>query len=80
MDPAMINLLTEKALDAKKNSYSPYSKFRVGCALLTESGEIFTGCNVENATLSLTICAERTAIVKAISEGHRNFKAIAVAT
>ena len=73
-------VLVSKALEAKTNSYSPYSKFRVGCSLLTEDDTIFTGCNVENASYGLTICAERTAICKAVSEGHKKFKAIAVST
>jgi len=70
--------LIELALKAKEKAYVPYSKFRVGAALLTESGEIFTGCNVENASYGLTNCAERTAVFKAVSEGHTRFKAIAV--
>ena len=65
---------------AKEFSYSPYSKFRVGAALLTESGDIITGCNVENVSYGLAICAERTALVKAVSEGHKKFKAIAITT
>ena len=63
---------------ARKASYSPYSGFSVGAALLTKSGKIFTGCNIENATFSPTICAERTAFAKAISEGEREFEAIAI--
>lgn len=70
--------LQHAARHAKKHSYSPYSKFRVGAALLTTSGKIYSGCNVEISTYALTICAERNAIFKAISEGDRNFKAIAV--
>ncbi|XP_070552831.1 cytidine deaminase-like isoform X1 [Ptychodera flava] len=66
--------------EAKDRAYCPYSNFRVGCALITERGEMFTGCNVENASYGLTICAERTVITKAVSEGHRKFKAIAVGT
>lgn len=72
--------LVKRAQSAKKHSYSPYSRFRVGAALLTRSGKIITGCNVENSSYGLTICAERTAIFKAISEGHKSFKAIAIAT
>ncbi len=71
--------LLKLAEDAKKYSYSPYSGFRVGAALLTGDGKIFTGTNVENAAYGATICAERVAMVKAISEGHRKFLAIAVA-
>ena len=70
--------LVAAALEGSKNAYIPYSQFRVGAALLTESGEIYTGCNVENAGYSPTICAERTAFVKAISEGHQQFTAVAV--
>eukprot|EP00128_Syssomonas_multiformis_P010346 Colp12_sorted_trinity150504_noHs@11097 len=65
---------------AKKMSYSPYSKFRVGAALLTTEGKVFTGCNVENSSYGLCLCAERTAIVKAVSEGVREFRAIAIAS
>ena len=67
-----------KAIEAAKNSYSPYSKFKVGAALLTKDNEIFLGCNIENSSFSLTNCAERTAIFKAISEGKKDFKAIAI--
>ncbi|KAB5546621.1 hypothetical protein PHYPO_G00074150 [Pangasianodon hypophthalmus] len=66
--------------EAKQFAYSPYSKFRVGAALLTHDGRVFTGCNVENACLALGVCAERVAISKAVSEGHREFKAIAIAS
>ncbi|XP_059169425.1 cytidine deaminase-like [Physella acuta] len=72
--------LVKKSSEAKKHSYSPYSKFRVGAAVMTTEGKIFTGCNVENASYGLSICAERTAIVKAVSEGCKEIKAIAVAT
>ena len=70
--------LVKDAIAAKKRAYAPYSRFRVGAALLSTSGRIYAGCNVEISTYALTICAERTAIFKAISEGDRNFKAIAV--
>jgi cytidine deaminase len=63
-----------------KRAYAPYSGFRVGSALLTPSGKVFTGCNIENSSYSLTLCAERTAIFKALSEGHRRFTVIAIAT
>lgn len=71
-------LLMQKAQEARSFSYSPYSHFRVGAALLTKSGKIYTGCNVENAGYSATNCAERTAIFKAVSEGERDFIAIAI--
>jgi len=66
------------AVKAKDMSYSPYSKFKVGAALLCEDGSVFTGCNVENISYGGTICAERTAFVKAISEGKRHFLKIAI--
>ena len=71
--------LYEIAAEAVKNSYSPYSNFKVGAAIMTETGEIFTGVNVENASYGACICAERTAACKAVSEGFRNFRAIAIA-
>lgn len=71
--------LIKSALEARKKSYSPYSGYQVGAALLTAELRIYTGCNVENAAYSPGICAERTAIYKAVSEGRRKFKAIAVA-
>lgn len=61
-----------------KSAYAPYSHFRVGAALLTESGEIYTGCNIENAAYSCTVCAERTAFLSAVRDGHRKFTKIAV--
>lgn len=70
--------LIRKATEAMENSYSPYSSFPVGAALLVEDGEIFTGTNVENASLGLSICAERAAIVSAVTKGHRKFEAIAI--
>ena len=70
--------LIKEAMDAREKSYSPYSKFKVGAALLAENGKIFTGCNIENASYSPTNCAERTAIFKAVSEGVKDFLAIAV--
>jgi len=71
--------LVEAALAAREHAHAPFSKFRVGAALEDEYGRIFTGCNVENATYGLTICAERVAVFKAISEGARKFTRIAVA-
>ncbi|NLC76778.1 MAG: cytidine deaminase [Clostridia bacterium] len=70
--------LLEEAKKASAAAYAPYSRFSVGAALLTASGEIFTGCNVENASYGLTICAERVAVTKAVSAGFREFEAIAV--
>lgn len=67
-----------KALEVRKNAYAPFSGFKVGAALLTDDGSIYTGVNIENSSYGATICAERTAFVKAISEGHRGFKALAV--
>jgi cytidine deaminase len=72
--------LIQIALEARKNAYVPYSHYPVGAALLTESGKIFIGTNIENAAFSVTICAERTAIFKAVSEGERDLQAIAVVT
>ena len=76
--------MTDKELLAfaekmQRKAYAPYSDFPVGAALLCEDGTVFTGCNVENAAFGACICAEQTAIVKAVSEGHRNFRKIAIA-
>ena len=71
-------ILIAKAVEAMENAYAPYSSFKVGAALLSKSGRVFTGCNIENASYSPTCCAERTAFFKAISEGEREFTAIAV--
>jgi len=70
--------LIQVAFRALKNSYSPYSKFRVGAALLTSSGVVFYGTNVENASYGLSMCAERVAVFKAVSEGHTSFVRMAV--
>ena len=70
--------LIKAAHAARDNSYSPYSGFKVGAALLCKSGKVYTGCNIENAAFSATVCAERTALFKAVSEGEREFTAIAV--
>ena len=71
--------LIELAVQARKRAYCPYSNFPVGAALLAKDGRIFTGCNVENASFGLTVCAERVALLKAVSEGAREFVAIAIA-
>jgi len=71
--------LYEEAVKAKEFAYSPYYKFRVGSALLTSAGKVYTGCNIETAA-GVTICAERVAVAKAISEGDKNFVAIAIAS
>jgi cytidine deaminase len=72
--------LVSLAAEARKKAHAPYSNFAVGAALLAKSGRVYTGCNVENASYSLTICAERAAVFKAVSEGEREFEAIAVVT
>ncbi|KAI8886359.1 cytidine deaminase [Backusella circina FSU 941] len=74
------NKLFQLAQQAKEKAYCPYSNFRVGAAILTQNGYYFQGCNVENASSGATICAERTAIVKAVSEGHQNIIAMACST
>lgn len=74
----MISRLIDRAIEGMSYAYTPYSGFRVGVALLTESGEIYTGCNIENAAYTPTNCAERTAFFKAVSEGERNFAAICI--
>ena len=71
-------ILIKQAIDAREMSYSPYSKFKVGAALLSDDGNVFTGCNIENASYTPTNCAERTAVFKAVSQGVKKFKAIAV--
>ena len=70
--------LIEMAEEAMKNAYAPYSSFSVGAAVLTDDGSVYTGCNIENSSYGATICAERTAIVKAVSEGKRKFEKIAI--
>lgn len=78
MTEQKIQNLIERAIVAREKTYSPYSHFGVGAALLCEDGRIYEGCNIENASYGLTNCAERTAIFKAVSEGHTKFKALAV--
>lgn len=72
--------LVAAAQKAKRFSYSPFSKFKVGAAVITRSGTIYTGCNIEISSFALTICAERTAIFKAVSEGRKDFVAVAIAS
>ena len=74
-----MNALITAAVQARENAHAPFSKFKVGAALEDEAGRIHTGCNVENATYGLTLCAERVAVFKAVSEGARKFRRIAVA-
>jgi cytidine deaminase len=83
MDPLLAQIpewisLRDAAREVREKAWAPYSKYHVGAAVLTDSGEIFTGCNVENASYGLTICAERVAICSAIVQGHRNFQAICI--
>ncbi len=73
-DKELLKIATEQL----EKSYSPYSNFKVGAALLTKLGKVYTGCNIENASFSPTVCAERTAFFKAISEGEREFQSIAI--
>ena len=75
-----IKMLTEKAKEASGNAYCPYSKFKVGAAVLTEDGQIFTGCNVENASYGLTICAERNAIFHMVAQAKQKIRALVVYT
>jgi cytidine deaminase len=72
--------LVDLAIEARQKAYAPYSRYKVGAALLGKSGKIYLGCNVEIASYGLTCCAERTAIFQAVSEGEQDFEAIAVAT
>jgi len=80
MDEAKITALIQRSRDAMEFAYCPYSKFPVGAALLTTDGTVFTGSNVENASYGLTVCAERTAIWKAVTEGHKRYQALAIST
>ena len=74
------NDLIQKAIEMRSQALAPYSDYKVGAAILTESGKIFGGCNIENSSYSLTICAERVALFKAVSEGETKFKALSVST
>ncbi|MGO5114691.1 cytidine deaminase [Candidatus Avoscillospira sp. LCP25S3_F1] len=78
MDKSRIQELIQKAIEQMRFSYVPYSNFRVGAALLTRDGKVYTGCNIENAAYGPTNCAERTAFFKAVSEGERQFDAICI--
>lgn len=78
MEQVMIEKLIDTAIEQLNFSYTPYSNFKVGAALLTKSGKIYTGCNIENASYTPTNCAERTAFFKAVSEGVRDFQAICI--
>lgn len=78
MEQVMIEKLIDTAIEQLKFSYTPYSNFKVGAALLAKNGEIFTGCNIENASYTPTNCAEQTAFFKAVSEGVREFRAICI--
>ena len=78
MEQVMVEKLIDTAIEQLKFSYTPYSNFKVGAALLTKSGKIYTGCNIGNASYTPTNCAERTAFFKAVSEGVRDFQAICI--
>ncbi|MDD3225703.1 MAG: cytidine deaminase [Clostridium sp.] len=78
MNDKNLKMLVLKAYEGRKKAYVPYSKFKVGAAVLGEDGKIYTGCNIENASYGATNCAERTAIFKAVSEGNRIIEAIAI--
>jgi cytidine deaminase len=80
MDPTVEERLIDAAVRVRANAHAPYSKFHVGAAVLTASGDMFAGCNVENSSYGLTICAERAAVSSAIAGGHKEIVAVAVAT
>jgi len=75
---AVLKKLAEKAREAVENAVAPFSNFRVGAALITAGGRVYTGCNIENPSLSMSVCAEKVALMKALSEGEREFVAIAI--
>ncbi|MDY6894314.1 MAG: cytidine deaminase [Thermotogota bacterium] len=77
-DKTIVEKLYEEAMKARENAYAPYSNFKVGACLLSDDGEIFSGCNVENASYGLSICAERNAIFSAVAKGKRKFKAMLI--
>ncbi len=78
LDEAVRQQLLDQARRAREHAYAPYSRFTVGAAVLTATGQIFSGCNIENASLGATICAERVAIFRAVAAGHRDLTALAV--
>ncbi len=75
-----VQALVSRAIEAREKAYAPYSEYLVGAALMTPTGKIYTGCNVENATFGASVCAERVAVFKAVSEGEREILAVAVVT
>jgi len=77
-DKTIVETLYEEAMKTRENAYAPYSNFQVGASLLSDNGEIFSGCNVENASFGLSLCAERNAIFSAVAKGKRNFKAMLI--
>ena len=79
IDASMKQILADKAREETNKAYSPYSEFNVGCALLCKDGSVYTGCNIENASYSATMCAERVALFSAVKDGKREFPAIAIA-